>query len=259
MARYQVTLAYDGAGFSGFQKQAEARTVQAEVEAALRLLSWTGESILAAGRTDAGVHASGQVIAFDLDWQHSPEELLRALNANLPGDVAVQEVRVVHPHFHPRYDAYSRWYRYYLFCHPVRHPIRERYAWRVWPDVSLERLKTAAAFLTGRHDFQSFGSPPRPGGSTIRTVFQAQWKVERGAGGMEWLVFEIGGEAFLYHMVRRLVYLQVEVGQGRKEPEKIADCLEGTREVKGLAPAHGLFLAEVRYQTKAMDASESCE
>jgi tRNA pseudouridine38-40 synthase len=259
MARYQVTLAYDGAGFSGFQKQAEARTVQAEIETALRLVGWRGGSILAAGRTDTGVHASGQVIAFDLDWQHSSEELLRALNANLPLDAAAQQVRVVHDEFHPRYDAHSRWYRYCLFCHPVRNPLRERYAWRVWPEVSIERLNAAAAELEGNHDFQAFGTPPRPGGTTIRTVYQARWLAERGESGLDWLEFEIGGDAFLYHMVRRLVFIQVEIGQGRRKPEYIAHCLEGRSEVRGLAPAHGLFLAGVRYQANETDASETCE
>jgi tRNA pseudouridine38-40 synthase len=248
MARYQVILAYDGAGFSGFQKQVEARTVQSEIEEALRLIGWTGDSILAAGRTDTGVHALGQVIAFNLDWHHSCEDLLRALNANLPPEVAAQEVQIAQADFHPRYDARSRWYRYYLFCHTVRNPIRERFAWRVWPEVLVERLKTAAAFLTGMHDFQAFGTPLHSGGSTVRTIYQAQWTVETGASGKEWLVFEIGGDAFLYHMVRRLVFLQVEIGQGRQEPEKVAHCLEGKSEVRGLAPAHGLFLSEVRYR-----------
>jgi tRNA pseudouridine38-40 synthase len=255
MARYQVRLAYDGSRFSGFQKQTGGRTVQAEVEAALRRISWTGDSILAAGRTDTGVHALGQVIAFDLDWQHSSEKLLRALNANLPEDVAAQEAKMADPLFHPRFEARSRWYRYDLFCHPIRHPIRERYAWRVWPGVSRERLYRAAGFLVGKHDFQAFGTPPHTGGSTVREVFEARWLVERGAGGMESLVFEIGADAFLYHMVRRMVALQVEIGQGRQEPELAARCLEGKSEVKGLAPAHGLFLAEVRYPPIEADAS----
>jgi tRNA pseudouridine38-40 synthase len=260
MARYQVTLAYDGAGFSGFQKQAETRTVQAEVEAGLRRLSWSGQSILAAGRTDTGVHATGQVIAFDLDWQHSADELLRALNSNLPEDVAAQEVRVANPLFHPRYDARSRWYRYHLFCHPNRHPVRERYAWRVWPEVSRERLHKAAAYLPGTHDFRAFGSPPRPGGTTVRTVFQSRWLVDRGIGGLDGLVFEIAADSFLYHMVRRLAALQIEVGQGRQEPEAVAHFLEGNRdEVQGLAPAHGLFLSEVRYELEKENACDTCE
>ncbi len=144
MARYQVILAYDGTDFSGFQRQAKARTVQGVVEEALRRLNWRGRAILSAGRTDAGVHASGQAIVFDLDWNHTPEELMRALNTHLPGDVAVRAINQVSPRFQPRYQAISRRYCYHIFCDPVRDPLRERYAWRVWPPVDLSMLEQAA-------------------------------------------------------------------------------------------------------------------
>lgn len=114
--RYQVILAYDGTGFKGFQKQARTRTVQLVVEEALRKIGWQGKSVLGAGRTDTGVHALGQVVAFDLDWSHGTQDLLNALNANLPPDVSARDVRVVAPDFHPRFDASSRSYRYNLFC-----------------------------------------------------------------------------------------------------------------------------------------------
>ena len=108
MARYKVVLAYDGTGFSGSQRQAEARTVQREFEAALGKLGWNDRSITLAGRTDAGVHASGQVAAFDLDWNHPPDALLRALNALLPEDLAARSVKICGDDFHPRFDALSR-------------------------------------------------------------------------------------------------------------------------------------------------------
>ncbi len=129
MARYQVILAYDGADFFGFQRQADGcgqRTVQGVVEQALRRIGWQGRAILFAGRTDVGVHASGQVIAFDLDWLHSTDALLAALNANLPADVAAQAAQLAADDFHPRYDARARCYRYRLFCQPRRDPLRER-------------------------------------------------------------------------------------------------------------------------------------
>ena len=138
MARYQVILAYDGTFFKGYQRQAQARTVQAVVETALRQLGWRGRTVLSAGRTDTGVHASGQVIAFDLEWAHPAEELLRALNANLPEDVAAREIHEADLEFHPRYWAVSRRYRYRLFCQETRDPLRERYAWRVWPPVEMQ-------------------------------------------------------------------------------------------------------------------------
>lgn len=246
MVRYQVILAYDGTEFCGFQRQANARSVQGEVEAALLRIGWQGRSILAAGRTDTGVHASGQVIAFDLDWRHTPAELLAALNANLPSDVAARRVQEAKPGFHPRFDALSRRYRYQTFCQPVRDPLRERYAWRVWPPFDLARMQTAAAGLTGTHDFAAFGTPPRTGGSTIRTVAQAAWQPVPPDG---W-VFEITADAFLYRMVRHVVATLVAIGQGELPLDVIRASLSDHPQrlsLAGLAPAQGLALVEVTY------------
>ena len=243
--RYQVILAYDGTDFSGMQRQANARTVQGVIEDALRKIGWDGKSILAAGRTDAGVHAEGQVVAFDLAWKHSPDDLLKALNANLPADAAAQEVAVAADDFHPRYDALSRKYRYTIFSQAERDPLRERYAWRVWPKPDLERLETCAQLFIGEHDFSAFGTPPKEGGITIRQVFESGWqKMENG------LVYEVRANAFLYHMVRRMVGIQVEVGQGRLEASEVDAYLQGTpgEMASGLAPPHGLSLVEVKYR-----------
>src|SRR5512142_2164625 len=136
MARYQLTLAYDGTDFFGSQRQAKKRTVQGELEKALTKLGWTGRSVLMSGRTDTGVHATGQVASCDLDWLHSDDELVRALNATLPDDMAVQKVCMITADFHPRFDAISRCYRYRLFCQPVRDPLRERFAWRIISEMS---------------------------------------------------------------------------------------------------------------------------
>jgi len=249
MARYQVTLAYDGTLFAGFQRQgrraAPVRTVQGVVETALQQLGWQGRTILAAGRTDSGVHAAGQVVAFDLDWEHAPAALLAALNARLPDDVAARSVQLTRVDFHPRYDALSRCYRYSIICQAQRNPLQERYAWRVWPAVSLEDLQAAASPLPGRYDFGAFGTPPRGSGSTVRRVDRAVWRVEG-----ERLVFEIVADAFLYHMVRRLVYAQVKITQGKLPPNAIQDRLNGKlREmVQGLASPRGLVLASVTYK-----------
>jgi tRNA pseudouridine38-40 synthase len=243
MARYKITLAYDGTDFLGFQRQGSGRTVQAEIEAALRQLNWQGRTILAAGRTDTGVHAAGQVIAFDLDWHHEPAALGRALNAHLSQDAAVREVAIVPDDFHPRYDARVRSYQYEVYCQPDRHPLKERYAWRVWPAVEIDRLQAAASLLPGAHDFAAFGTPPRPEGSTVRIVYRAGWTAQ--ASG---LLFEVSANAFLYHMVRRLVFLQVLVGQGQLSLEALRSAVEDTQpQTPGLAPPHGLVLSEVRY------------
>ena len=249
MARYQVILAYDGTQFAGSQRQADSRTVQSELEKALRKLGWSGRSVLLAGRTDTGVHAAGQVAAFDLDWQHADSDLLRALNANLPLDMAARDLRIAPPDFHPRFDATSRCYRYRLFCQPVRDPLRERSAWRVWPQVDGEALSAAASLFIGQHDFAAYGTPPRAGGSTLRTVMDASWE----ARDDEWH-FEVQANAFLYRMVRRLVFVQVAVGQGKFSVEAAVRSLAGQADDSerselpaGLAPAHGLTLVEVTY------------
>lgn len=243
MARYQVILAYDGTDFQGFQRQANARTVQGVVETALTRLNWQGRVILSAGRTDTGVHGAGQVIAFDLDWTHTPAELGRALNANLPADVAVKMVRVVAPTFHPRYDAKGRAYQYSIFCQADRDPLRDRFAWRVWPEVDLALLQQAARLLPGMHDFAAFGTPPKRGGRTLRNVYWTKWEPQ--AGG---LLFEVAANGFLYHMVRRMVYLQVLVSQHRLELANLAQAvLAAQPQPPGLAPAQGLVLKEVWY------------
>lgn len=244
MARYQVTIAYDGTHFQGFQRQGSSRTVQAEVEAALRTLGWQGETILYAGRTDSGVHAFGQVIAFDLEWRHGGVELIRALNASLPLDVAVKSAQETAPDFHPRYRAVARKYLYRLYCQPDRDPLRDRYAWRVWQPMQTDLLHRAAAYLLGCHDFAAFGSPLRPGGSTIRTVYNAAWQP---VGEDEW-VFRICANAFLYRMVRRLVFLQVLVGQQRLSVDQLAAALQFPQPLTpGLAKPNGLFLERVYY------------
>ena len=250
MARYQLTLAYDGTDFFGSQRQVKSRTVQGELEKALCKLGWTGRSVILAGRTDRGVHATGQVAVVDLDWPHPDNDLIHALNADLPADMAVKEARTVHAKFHPRFDAISRRYRYKLFCQPIRDPIRERFAWRIWPEVNGEIPANAANLFLGTHDFSAFGSPTTPKGTTVRTVMKAEWiQAERD----EWQ-FEVQADAFLYRMVRRLVFVQVAVAQAKFSTEAIARSLAqqakaGSRSEipAGLAPAHGLTLVEVAY------------
>jgi tRNA pseudouridine38-40 synthase len=190
------------------------------------------------------VHASGQVIAFDLDWAHSTADLLNGLNANLPSDVAAHRVVLTRPDFHPRYDALARRYRYQIFCQPARDPLRERYAWRVWPGLKCEALQQAARYLPGRHDFGAFGTPPRAGGTTERIVSEAGWQLVG-----DQFTFEVVANAFLYRMVRRLVSAQVAIAQGNYPSEAMAAYLadKSAGLIQGLAPPQGLFLVEVIY------------
>jgi tRNA pseudouridine38-40 synthase len=252
MARYKLTLAYDGSNFYGSQRQAGRRTVQGELEKALTKLGWKGRSILLSGRTDSGVHATGQVASADLDWLHTESDLLRALNSLLPTDMAVQSVETVNPQFHPRFDAVSRTYCYRLFCSAVRDPLRERFAWRLAVPVVFTLLQETAALFIGTHDFSAFGSPTTPKGTTVRTVMKAVWSQ---TAADEWQ-FEVQADAFLYRMVRRMVFVQTAVAQGKAAAEDIARSLarQAAAESRsalpaGLAPAHGLTLVAVEYRS----------
>ncbi len=245
MARYQLKIAYDGTSFSGYQRQGELRTVQGEIEHALRRLNWAGQTIFAAGRTDTGVHASGQVISFDYEWQHGCEALQNALNAQLPNDIAVHAVKVAGDDFHPRYNATSRCYHYRIYCQPQRNPLLNRFSWRVWPPVDGSQMQAAAQVLLGTHDFSAFGKAPQPGGHTIRTIFEAEW-----FQNSEEYCFKIHANAFLYHMVRKIVFLLVRIGQDKWTVEKLQAGVENQEhQLPGLAKPHGLSLVAVQYRT----------
>jgi len=245
MAAYQSIVAYDGTEFQGFQRLAEGRrTVQGVLEDALRRVGWTGTSLLAAGRTDAGVHARGQVIAYHLEWRHDAETLSRALNANLPPDVAVRQTAEAPEGFHPRFAARRRTYRYSILVDAWPDPLAERVAWRLWPEPDLGILSAEAGCAIGRHDFAAFGQAPIPGGHTVREIFEASW--ERQAGG---LAFEVQADAFLHHMVRRLVSAMVAAGQRRWPAGTMAALVAdpARRWEEKPAPAHGLCLETVEY------------
>lgn len=246
MARYQVKIAYDGSEFSGFQRQGETRTVQLEIENSLRSLGWEGQTIFAAGRTDTGVHASGQIVAFDFEWKHSEDALLKAMNANLPRDVAVHAVKVADEGFHPRFEAISRCYHYRIYCQPTRDPMRDRYQWRVWPPVFIQDLQLTALELLGTHDFVAFGSPPKKGGNTIRTIFSADW-----TNTQEEFLFQVTANSFLYHMVRKIVFLQVKIAQGIWTVDQFRDGIYNQADqLPGLAIPNGLELVQVQYQNQ---------
>ena len=243
--RFQVRLAYDGTGFYGSQYQPDRRTVQGELQRALSKIGWQGKSVHFAGRTDAGVHAAGQVVAFDLKWDHTEKELERALDAVLPPDIAAVQIRRTGSDFQPRYDALSREYHYRILNSPIRDPLQERYCWRVWPKLDLRKMRRETRCLTGSHDFAALGSPHQSEGSTIRRIERAGWKRK---GNL--LVFEIVGNAFLYHMVRHIVMALVKTGQSNGPDAGIQSYLEHPAgpPAQGLAPAQGLTLVEVKYK-----------
>ncbi len=269
--RVRAVIAYDGTDYGGFQRQANAPTVQGALETALARVTQETITVLAAGRTDAGVHAAGQVIAFDTVWRHELSDLRRALNAVLPADISAPEVEGTAPDFHPRYDAHSRHYRYTLYNAPVRWPLGRRYSLYVAAPLDVAAMQRAAQSLVGEHDFATFGRPPQGAvgtGVTVRRVLAAEWDFvsafrlsstkSRPNGGeppfdcaqdRPWLTFDIEANAFLYRMVRSIVGTLLQVGRGKVSVEEFVAVLASCDRSRAgpTAPPHGLCLVEVKY------------
>ena len=256
MAAYGATLAYDGTAYAGFQRQAgETPTIQLMLERALADLGAEDATVRAAGRTDRGVHASGQVIAFTIAWRHEEGQLLRALNAKLPPDIALQQIwRVEQGDFRPRFDARSRRYRYQLLLAAQRQPLCERYAWRLRPPLDEGAMQDAAQLLLGEHDFASFGTPPQ-GENTVREVYASEWSGEGRLRGRA-LTYSVEANGFLQHMVRRIVSALVAVGRGQRSLAHFAEVLRAAQRglVSQLAPPQGLFLEAVCYDVRCVPA-----
>ncbi len=241
--RVKAVVAYDGTGYGGFQRQKNAPTIQEELEQALEKLTQTSCPVLASGRTDAGVHAEGQVVAFDTAWPHSLPDLQRAMNAVLPSQIAVLQMEVAAPTFHPRYDALRRAYRYTIYRGAVRNPFAARYSLHVARTLNLEAMQAATLMVVGEHDFAAFGSPS-VGENTVRQIYSAVW-IQQDA----WLYFDIEANAFLYRMVRMLVGSLLRAGYDVLSPEVFGEILRG-RERRKAGPAvapQGLCLRHVSY------------
>lgn len=204
--------------------------------------------VIPAGRTDAGVHACGQVVHLRAHWAHGVDELRQAWNANLPRDIAIRAVSPVEPGFHARYSARSRHYRYRIDNEPVRSPLRERYAWHVRQALDVDGMDRACASLLGRRDLASLGPPPQ-GENTVRTVFEARCQ----ADGVIVSV-DVEADAFLQHMMRRLVAALVAVGVGRLTVPGFEEMIAARdlSRVAGMAPPNGLCLIAVRYEPGAV-------
>ena len=237
--RLRATVEYDGTEFAGFQSQRNARTVQGELEAALaRLSGGTRQPVVGAGRTDAGVHALGQVIAFTYPGSLSVEALTDALNGTLPPDVAIRGLRRAPAGFHPRYAARYREYRYSIWNGP-RSPLRERTALWVRQELDVAAMARAATAFEGRHDFSAFGgADPQP----VRTVHRLRVRRD---GSL--ITIDVRADAFLRGMVRRIVAVLVAIGKGQLDPSAVPGLLTAGRPaLRGAAaPARGLCLRRV--------------
>lgn len=245
---YRMVLAYDGTGYHGWQAQPQVATVQGELDRALGRLTQERPRILAAGRTDAGAHAHGQVISFSLSTEWLPETLRGACNALLPEDISVLEVGRADPAFHPRWQAWRRTYRYLVREAAVGDPVGRQYEWRVPVQLELSPMRAAARLLLGSHDFAAFGSSPAPGHSTVRTVDRAEVERREGLVGVE-----IRADAFLRGMMRNLAGALVAVGSRRVSVSELARALSSPcrRGPWLTAPAHGLHQWRVDYRQVA--------
>ena len=249
MRNIRLTVAYSGAEYAGCQRQRDEDTIQSRLEEAV--LRATGESVnvVGAGRTDAGVHATGQVVSYRSETTIPIGRIPHALNGALPPDIAVVEAMEAPEAFHPRYDAIARCYKYAIEESPRRNAFRERYVWRVEHPLNVAKMREAAEPLIGQRDFGSFGAPMHDEGSTVRTVFDLR------IGRRERIVHvTIWADAFLRGMVRTVVGVLADAGWGRLHREDVEQWVEvvcrGAARPK--APAGGLYLACVRYGPESM-------
>lgn len=253
MRTLKLTLAYDGTAYAGWQVQPDCCTVQGTLEAAIEKVTGQRVRLLASGRTDAGVHALGQVVGFQTQSGLPVEVLKRALCAELPPDVAVLDVAEVPEGFHPIRDAVRKRYRYLIHDGPVRDVFRRQYGWHYGRGrLDAEAMGRAAEALVGTHDFRSFQSSGAERESSVRTVFEIGVRRGRGEGGGEghdWITLEVEADGFLYNMVRAIVGTLVEVGRGARPESWPAEVLKAAdRSAAGpTAPPQGLFLVRVDY------------
>ena len=243
--RLALIVEYDGTAYSGFQYQRDSPTIQEQLEKAITALTGEAVRVGAAGRTDAGVHALGQVVAFETGSTHSPATVMRAMNHWLPDDIAVKSAYQVPGHFDPRRDALSRLYRYSIANGLVRSPLQRLTTTVVRERLDLKQMNRGARLFEGVHDFALFGGPlDDSGASTVREVLSGQVSRDN-----ETIVFEVAGTAFLPHQVRRMAGALVDVGRGVISTKQLKQMIDGNESgaVSRSLPPQGLCLVEVRY------------
>jgi len=265
---FKITLAYDGTGFVGWQRQASGTSIQGLLEDALRELDGRLVTVVGAGRTDAGVHALGQVAAFSIERAIGADVLMRAVNARLPPAVRIVAAEEAPPGFHPRFGARKKTYRYRIWNGEVISPFERQYAWHITGVLDVERMASAARLVEGRHDFAAFQAAGSETQTTERELFSSRVKISTTedteeqtfrsihpdlrvlcGGGL--IQYEVTGDGFLRHMVRTIVGTLVEIGRGRRSVESIAETIR-TRDrgaASATAPPEGLFLVAVSYET----------
>ena len=257
--RLKLILQYDGSSFHGWQMQREERTVQGELEAALKQLTNGRRPVVGSGRTDRGVHATGQVAVVSLPESWQPDKLKKALSALLPNDIWIESVQPVSSNFHPRFDAIARTYIYHLGLSEVAgSPFERPWCWPLKADLDTTLLGEAAELLEGKHNFKAFAKSGQPDRGYSCTIHKARWEPWLDLG----LTFQITGNRFLHHMVRYLVGTMVDVAWEKRPLKDIQHLLDGS--VRGLrtsppAPSNGLFLHHVAYPEKPLNPSKNTD
>ena len=242
---FKIKIEYDGTNYHGWQRQKNDRSIQAEIEKALFKMQGTKIAVTGSGRTDAGVHALGQVANFHCRTHLEPDVFLRALNSLLPGDIIIHDCRQAAEAFHARFDAQSKIYNYKILNRPIPAAIGRQYAWFIRKKLSLATMRTACLHIIGEHDFKSFEGAGSPRSSTVRHVMMANLVESR----PDLLIFEIEANGFLRFMARNIVGTLVDVGLGKITPDGFKHILESTDRTQAgaTAPAHGLCLVMVKY------------
>jgi tRNA pseudouridine38-40 synthase len=242
---FKLVVEYDGTDYHGWQRQKKDRTIQAEIESAIRTMVNRPVTLIGSGRTDAGVHALGQTANFTADTSLTPAVFLNGLNSILPPDILIRSCEEVASTFHARYDVKHKTYRYHLLNRRLRPVVGRQYLWHVRPKLDLTAMRSAIKHIRGEYDFRAFEGAGSPRSHTVREVLRA----ELTAGENGSITFDICATGFLRYMVRNLVGTLVTVGLGKITPEGFNIILEGKDRSRAgaTAPPQGLFLMEVVY------------
>jgi tRNA pseudouridine38-40 synthase len=245
MTNFKITIEYDGSAYHGWQRQSSERTIQGEIENALKTMTGNSVAVTGSGRTDAGVHALNQTANFRCAASLTPEVFLKGLNSLLSEDIVITSCKIVPENFHARYDVKSKVYHYRILNRTLPAAISRQYAWHIRKKLNLSAMQEALCCIIGSHDFKAFEGSGSPRVSTVRCIINADLvKAEN-----DYLVLKIEGDGFLKFMVRNIVGTLVDVGFDKITPHDFKQILiSKDRNLAGItAPAHGLFLMDVKY------------
>ena len=250
MARFRGTVSYNGTPFAGWQVQPGQLTIQGLLESALNTILGDCSRVTGSGRTDAGVHAVGQVFAFDGESRLAAADLQRAINANTPNEVCVRDLHETHADFHPIRDAISKQYRYVINHGSVIDVFSQDRCWHIYQPLNLSAMQQAAEFLKGTHDFASFEAAGSDRKTSVRSISQLEL-IESCENDVNMITIYVRADGFLYNMVRNIVGTLVEVGKGKREPSWVVDVQKKCdRQCAGpTAPPDGLCLMDVEYES----------